>query len=290
MKQSRPLFMLILILVLGGIAWTGSTKAPQADEAEGKFKIAYLDIGQGDAILMTTPHNHHILIDGGPDTSILSRLGEELKFNEHTIDLAIVSHNHSDHIGGLNAAMERYDVKKLWISGAIHTTNDYLELLDTIRHRKIATETVWNSKTADIDGVQLHVIHPMADATGLRPDDQHDATVVVRVTYGQKSFLMTGDINEGHEQAMIKADVPLQADILKVAHHGSASGLALNFLERINPTYAVIQSGANNKFGHPAPSIIKKLQNKGVTIFRNDQNGTVTAITDGTTLSVTSQK
>lgn len=297
--SKRNIQSLIFLILLLGISLFGAQKItiPKADDAEGKLKLAFLDIGQGDSILITTPHKRRILIDGGPDNTVLTRLGEELPFNERTIDLAIASHNHSDHITGLNSVLERYNVKQMWISGAIHTTNEYLRMLEAIRYNHIPTEVVWKGKTAEIDGVTVEVLHPIEKSDGIRPEDQHDATVVVRLCYIEECFLLTGDINETHEQNIIRsfssedeARTHLQSQVLKEPHHGSASGLALNFLNLVNPQYAVIQVGKENKFGHPAPSILTKLQDKGVKVYRNDIHGTVYAITDGHSLSVTSKK
>ncbi len=283
-KNKLPLVG-FLALLLGATLYT-TNQIPQASEAKNQLKVAFMDVGQGDAILLTTPNRRHILIDGGPDSTILTRLGEEMRFYEHSIDLVVPSHNHADHITGLNNVLERYDVKKMWISGAIHTTNEYLEMLQNIKQKNIAAEVAFKGKVFEVDGLQLEVIHPLASAEGTQPDDQHDATIVIRASYGNKSFLLTGDIDESHEQIMVADNAPLRADVLKVPHHGSKSGLALNFLNLINPQYAVIQSGKDNKFGHPAPSIIDKLESKGIAIFRNDSHGTIRFFTAGTTLSV----
>lgn len=201
-----------------------------------------------------------------------------MKFNEHTIDLMIVSHNHADHITGLNRVLERYDVKKVWVSGAIHTTNEYIKLLETIKKRGIPTEVVGSGKEEVYDGVTVQVVHPLTNQAGKRPEDQHDATIVTRIDYQQKRLLLTGDINEGHEQAMLDAKQDVAADILKVAHHGSKSGLLPAFLTAVNPKAAIISVGPNNSFGHPAPSILDRLMAAKVAVWRTDEDGTVTCV------------
>ncbi len=288
MKRQLNYKLIGFVFGLLAVALVGAGKFTplKADDTAGKLKIDYLDIGQGDSILLTTPHRKHILIDGGPDATVLTRLGEEMRFDEHTIDLMIASHNHSDHITGLDDVVQRYDVKKLWISGAIHTTNEYLKFLETIKDKHVPTEITWKGKAVNIDGVHIEVLFPLQDMEGTQPDDQHNATIVTLVQYGHERFLMTGDLDEDHEHAILESGANVQADILKVPHHGSATGLLSAFLDAVHPTYAVIQSGAGNKFGHPAPISLIKLHSRNIQIFRNDTEGTVEAITDGSTLTV----
>lgn len=271
-KRSWPILLALIAAVL--VVRAGAL--PSANEAAGA-RLSIFDVGQGDAILVTTPHRQHILIDGGPDGTVLTRLGTAMRFHEHTIDLMIVSHNHADHITGLNRVLTRYDVKNVWLSGAIHTTNEYVELVKNLRDKHIPTRVVWAGADEALDGVRLHVVFPLASQEGARPDDQHDATVVVRACY-VTCALLTGDLNEGHERAMVDSAAELAAAVLKVPHHGSATGLLPVFLARVNPQFAVISVGAGNSFGHPAPSILARLKEANVATFRTDQNGTVTCV------------
>lgn len=270
-KRNFPIFLgLVAAVVL-----FRSGVLPSADEPAGAT-LSVFDIGQGDAILITTPHRQRILIDGGPDGAVLTRLGEAMRFHERTIDLVIVSHNHADHITGLNRILDRYDVKKIWLTGAIHTTNEYVSMHKKIKDRLIPTEVVWANSSETTDGVSFDVIHPLTNSTDLRPDDQHDATIVVRACFKLVCALLTGDIDEGHEGAILDSGQPVEAHLFKVAHHGSKTGLAPEFLTAVKPSVAIISVSAENSFGHPAPSILNKLKNANVETFRTDQNGTVT--------------
>jgi competence protein ComEC len=289
MHQSQ-VRVFLLLLFFGAMALVTSGIVPQADKAVPTLTVSFLDVGQGDAILLTTPSRRHILVDGGPDSSVLTRLGETMPFFDHEFDLVIASHNHADHITGLNEVLKRYDVSQLWIPGAIHTTNEYLELLHLVKDKQIPTEVVWQGKEKNIDGVGITVLHPITSMEGQQPDDQHDATIVVRVVFGESEFLLTGDIDEEHEQVMIQSGVSLASDVLKVAHHGSKSGLALNFLAAVNPQYAVIQVGERNRYGHPAQSILDKLNERNIRILRNDQHGTIRFSTDGQTIQLVAPK
>ncbi len=278
------------LLALAAIVVVSAGLIPQASDQVPKVTVRFLDVGQGDAILITTPHRERILIDGGPDSAILTRLGAAMPFFAHDFALVIATHNHADHITGLNAVMERYTVRQMWLSGAIHTTNEYLKLLGNINTLGIPTKIVKQGDSVVIDEVSLTVLHPTQSMVGARPDDQHDATIVVRACYLTYCFLLTGDLDEGQEQAILNAGLPLQADVLKVPHHGSKTGLAVNFLQAVNPKYAVIEVGAGNRYGHPAPSAVAKLAEGGITTYRTDQNGTVTATVQGDRLTVTAER
>lgn len=275
---------MLILLVIGVLLGTTGT-LPRAD-TEPELAVAFLDVGQGDAILLTTPGEQQILIDGGPDATILTRLGEEMPFYDHTIELVIASHNDADHITGLISVLERYTVEKLWINGAIHTTQTYMRLLETVRDRQVPTEVVWSGQSDTKDGVVFEVLYPTTSQEGVRPKRQNDLSLIVRADYNSQRFLFTGDIDEKVEQDILKSGASLSATVLKVPHHGSASGLALNFLQAIKPKYAVIQVGKENKFGHPAASILEKLLSAGAVIYRTDEQGTIHMRTNGDTLTI----
>lgn len=280
-RQIRQLIAFFLICIA---VWLIATLPSFSARDDNRLKVAFFDIGQGDSIFLTTPNQKQILIDGGPDGTVLSRLSSEMPFYDRSIDLIIVSHNHADHITGLNRVLERYTVEKIWISGAIHTTNEYIKLLEQIKTKGIPTEIVWQGKSTTVDEVRFDVVHPITSAEGTRPDDQHDATVAIRATFRETHFLFSGDLDEHHEQAIVQSSIPIAAEVLKVPHQGATSSLALNFLSLINPKYAVIQVGKNNRYGHPASSILQKLHDRGIITYRNDQQGTIWATTDGQTV------
>lgn len=276
----------LFVIVLLAVALWSSGQIPQASEVTPRTQVTFLDVGQGDAILITTPNRRHVLVDGGPDSSVLSQLGQAMRFHERTFDLVIATHNDADHITGLIDVLERYRVENLWINGAIHTTNTYLRFLEVTKQRGVATEVVSRGKSVLVDGVSIEVLYPLEPQEGVRPSSQNSLSIVTKVTYGESSFLLTGDIAEAEEQELIRAGVDLAADVLKVPHHGSKSGLAVNFLRLVQPQYAVIQVGAGNRFGHPASSILDKLEQERVIIFRTDKDGLIRMVADGQEIQV----
>ncbi len=275
--QSFLLSVLVWLVGLGILAWT--------QWPDGQFHLWMLDVGQGDALLIQTPHAQQILIDGGPTDQVLPQLGRHMPFWDRRIEMIILSHDHADHLAGLLPILERYQVDRVWMSGAIHTTPEYLHWVTLLRDKHISTDIVWAGKETTVDGVGLQVLFPLSDKTGIRPPNQHDATVVVRVDVADARILLTGDLEVAHERALLDAYCEgspsptacpeLAANILKVPHHGSKSGSTADFLAAIRPSYALISAGARNSYGHPAPLTLQRLAAAQAKIFRTDQNGAV---------------
>lgn len=287
LRKLSPFTLIAVAVIYIGYVWSTSPKAAVVATSQPSLVVRVLDIGQGDSILLDTPHHERILVDGGPDGSVLSQLGRYLPFNVHTVNLMVATHNHSDHITGLIDVLNRYNVSQVWVSGATHSTHDYTLFMNAIRRHAVPKKVVWNGVDQVVDGVYLRVVFPDKDYTGIDPPDQHMADVVMRATYGNESILLTGDLNEQLEQQIVDSGAPVAADVLKVPHHGSCTGLADSFLAAVHPKYAIISVGADNPYGHPCARTIEKLRQAGVTVYRTDENGTVTAIDDGASWHVT---
>jgi competence protein ComEC len=252
-----------------------------------------LDVGQGDAIFVTTPSGEQILVDGGPSDQVLVELGNHMPFWDRSLDLVILSHPHADHLTGLIEVARRYRIGALWLSGAVHTTPEFLSWLETIRDRDIPVETVLAGTEKTLGEVQLEVLYPPTDQTGIRPANQHEATVVVRLEHGAQTVLLTGDLESGEEKTLVETYCPdlhrpcpkLQADFLKVPHHGSKSGLEPDFLAAVAPKAAAISSGFKNPYGHPHVSILERLKSLNILTYRTDLNGTIELRADGSVVS-----
>lgn len=252
------------------------------------LKVIFLDIGQGDSILIRTPDKQDILIDGGPDNRVVDKLGQYLPFWDRDIELMILTHVHSDHIMGLIEVLKRYQVEKILYSGRVdYATSDYLTWLDFIEEKEIPLQVgILGQKYHLGDNLDLDILYPFQDFSGQKFEDLNDSSMVVRLDFEEIEFVFTGDASEKIEKEILAQNLELESEVLKVGHHGSKYSSSREFLEAINPQYAVIQSGEGNKFGHPHFKTLNNLEKLGIRILRNDQLGDIKFKTNGQDLEL----
>jgi competence protein ComEC len=256
--------------------------AVQSQEDRQYLEVVFLDVGQGDAILIKTPYEQNILIDGGPGNAVLSQLGRNLAFFDKEIDLVVLTHPHSDHVSGLVEVLRRYQVKKVLMTGVLHTAPDYLTFLDEINQQNIEIE-IANAQKDIVFGenLKLQLLYPWTDLSGQKVEELNNSSIVAKLIYQDTSFLFTGDAEAEIEQELIDSGIDLTSDILKLGHHGSKSSSIIEFLKKVNPQYAVAQVGEDNNFGHPHYRTMTSLNELGLKFLRTDQLGTIKFISDG---------
>ncbi len=272
--------MLAALSVTTILTWLAVLQLP-----DGRLHVAFLDVGEGDATLITTPRGQQILVDGGPSpTALTSGLGQEMPFWDRSIDLMVMTHADADHITGLVEVLRRYQVGGWLDNGRAKKQAIYEECQKELDRGKVPRSVVQAGAEIDLgDGAILTVLNPVTPP-GPSADtrtDANDQSVVLRLTWGQASVLLTGDIGAGAEGSLLWSGQPLAANVLKVAHHGSNASSSAGFVTAVHPSYAVISAGAGNRFGHPAAAVLDRLTKMGVTILRTDQAGTIELITDG---------
>ena len=249
--------------------------------------VDFLDVGQGDAILIKTPAGQNILIDGGPSSKIINQLSENLAWWDRKIDLMILTHPHDDHVTGLIEVLKRYQVKQILYTGVVHTGPNYLAWLEQVREQKIKMIIIDRPQTINLaKDCSLEIIYPRTSLLGREVNNLNNASIALKLVYGQTKFLLAGDIEAEVEQELIKSGVDLTAQVFKLNHHGSNSSNSQEFLEKIQPEFAVIEVGADNKFGHPSQRVLKRLERLKVKVLRTDQNGTIKFISNGQTISL----
>jgi competence protein ComEC len=245
-------------------------------------------VGQGDAILITAPAGQQVLVDGGPSPAALtSALGGEMPFWDRSLDLVIMTHADADHLTGLVEVLNRFQVGAWLDNGLAGDDALYVECQWPQQEAAgIVRQVLAAGDQLDLDrGITLEVLHPPPG--GLPEGDANANSVVLRLVWGQASFLLTGDVEMQAEAQLLRSGRPLAAQVLKVAHHGSGDSSGAEFLAAVAPRYAVISVGAENRYGHPDPAVLARLAASGeVAVIRTDQDGTVEFVTDGARLWV----
>jgi len=274
--STKALVAGLAIVVL--LVWVAAFSLP-----DGKLHVTFLDVGQGDAIFIQTPRDQKILVDGGPSpTILLAALGRRMPFWERTIELVVLTHPHDDHVSGLIPVLERYKVKAFLDGGQEHPTPAYTQCLEMVQEKGIPYHLARaGMQIQSGKGLQMKVLHPQSELLSGTRSDVNNNSIVLRLVYGRVSFLLAGDVEEEAEWVLLSSKEGLASTILKSPHHGSDTSLNPKFLEAVNPQLAVIQCGADNKFGHPDPTTLAMLEEHGVTVLRTDQNGTVEVVSDG---------
>ncbi|WP_372663751.1 ComEC/Rec2 family competence protein [Cohnella sp.] len=251
-------------------------KAP----ANGKLSVYFLNIGQGDATYIKTAAGDDILIDAGKNQAgeVVVNYLKQLGIDD--IEIMIATHPDADHVGGLDTVLKSFKVEAVYAPKVSHTTDTFRDFLLAVKNEGLLIKEAKADVTLPLKGLTAKFIGPVKTYD----DDLNDWSAVLHLAYGKKSFLFTGDAEKKSEADMLQAKQTLKADVLKVGHHGSVSSTTPAFLKAVVPKYAVISVGKNS-YGHPASTILNRLKSAKATIYRTDLNGTVTAVSDGKTIS-----
>ena len=265
-----------LLLSLASAFWCAIVLALQLSLPSLEPRVYFLDVGQGDAALVITSQYQKVLIDGGPDASILGELNRVLPFWDKTLDALLLSHSDSDHLQGLLPIAAHFKIRNLYLG----LTNDINPLLQQLIDRITAQGGKITLLQADRDLVlapdlAFDILSPLETRPTLAKP-RNDASIVLKLLTPYESVLFTGDISEKQEKILVQryGDM-LRSHILKVPHHGSASSSSKPFLAAIQPTQAVISVGQDNPFRHPRSEALARLTASGATIIRTDLCGTI---------------
>lgn len=292
MKQNKFAVILIIgLLLLAGCSYAknsrnvyGPDQTSSGQEAvklpkvaEGKLTVHFIDAGQGDAILVETPAGETLLIDAGgnDDEELVCAYLQSQQIK--SIQVLVGTHPHEDHIGAMDKVIYSFPVEQLYLPKITHNTQTFENLLLAVKNRGLKIKTARAGVSLPLTGVECTI---------LSPDDQvyeeiNDYSAVISLRYGEQCFLFCGDAGEAAESAMLASGQDLQADVIKVAHHGSSSSTSARFLKTVSPGCAVICCGFDNPYGHPHQETLYRLLKAGISILRTDQLGTITMSTDG---------
>lgn len=264
-----------LLGLLAATVWLAVRGLP-----DGRLHVYFLDVGQGDAILIVAPDGRQILVDGGPSpTALLNELGTVLPFWDRSLDLVVLTHPDGDHITGLIPLFDRYRIVQVLDVPQSDTAPEAVPWLERLQARAVPRSYARRGMRLPVGDVLLTVLHPGPEPlTGTASDDNNNA-IVLRVDYGRFSALLTGDAEREAEEALIAAGLPLRADVLKAGHHGSNGSTSAAFIAAVQPQVTVISVGQGNPFGHPHPAVLERLA--GIEVLRTDQRGRIEVISDG---------
>jgi len=266
------------VLALGGTA-ISPTATPSPSPTPEPLTVHFIDVGQGDAILIDRGETD-ILVDGGPTSaSVLAYLQSQAVAN---IDLLVATHPHADHIGGLADVLAQYQVNEIWVSGDTATSQTYQNFATAVAAEGATVREARRGYTAGMNGMEIAILHPTEALTG----DPNEDSVAFRLACGEVSVLLTGDATSDSEASMLAATLALDSDVLKVGHHGSSTSTSAAFLAAVTPKDAVISVGAANTYGHPTQATLDGLAAAGATVYRTDQDGTVVLTSDCTTYTI----
>ena len=265
MNKKLLIFSIIIIALL-----TGCDKNKD-------FCIHVIDVGQADSILITTPSNKNMLIDGGDEDSakiIKSYLKNKKVKN---LDVVIATHPDSDHIGSLDYIIDNFDVEKIYMPNQTTDSECYINLIDSCNKKNLKVNYLSKDDSFNLDdSTNIYVLSP-----SYITDNNNSNSIVLNISYKNNNFLFTGDCEESNEMDMINSYDLEDIDFLKVAHHGSYTASSLAFLEETTPDIAVISCGYKNSYGHPHQSTLDNLELVDAKIFRTDQNGSMQFYSDG---------
>ena len=284
MNRKARNFVLSVLVVLASLnilAWIAvfDLAKPQF------FEVNFFDIGQGDAIFIVSPKRQQILIDGGPDSKILEKLGKEMPFYDRSIDLVILTHPERDHLAGLIEVLKKYKVENILWTGIKRDSAEFKEWENLIKDEKAKifiakTGQKIHCSTWNDGHCYFEILFPFENLEGKEFENSNDTSIVARLVFGKNHFLFTGDISKiAERELVIRANI--DSDVLKVAHHGSKTSSSEEFLKAVSPKIAVISVGKGNSYGHPHQEVLEIFQKFGIKVLRTDLDGDIKIISDG---------
>ena len=282
MKKGLRLWWAVsIIIVAAAFFWRlGSGQDTSSSPAlGGSFTVQYLDVGQGDSELIQCD-GHYMLIDGGT-SKYSDKIYATLKAQNITaLDYIVNTHPHEDHVGGLSGALQFATVKTALPPVKSYDGEGFKDFKKYLKKQGVSITVPSPGDTFTLGSASVTVLGPIEDS-----DDPNDLSIVLRVVYGDTSFLFVGDAQTSEENDILASGRTVKSDVLKVGHHGSETSTGADFLAAVAPKYAVIEVGDSNSYNHPNQGTLDRLKAAGVTLFRTDLQGTITCTSDGKALT-----
>ena len=292
-KKQNSTFVIILTII-GLIVFGYFYKDKIADiidtgtnaDVSGKFAVHYIDIGQGDSMLLQTPDNEYMLIDTG-EYEYYDKLSSYLEhYNIKKFKYVIFTHPHSDHMGSADKIVKNYEIENLIMPDATNNTKTFERLVTEIENKNLDIILPVPGDKYKFGESEFIILAPISEEY----KNLNNYSIVIKLTYGKNKFLFTGDMEKESENEVMdfckKNNIDLSVDVLKLAHHGSSTSSQQSFLNLINPRYAVIMCGVDNTYNHPNLKTMERVKSTGAEILRTDSNGDIIIVSDGSKLSI----
>lgn len=244
------------------------------------LEVHYIDIGQGDSVFIKQGEEA-MLIDAGNNSKGTTVWSYLLNQNVEKLTYVIGTHPDADHIGGLDVILYKFDCENIFMPARENDTKTYEEVINTVKAKNQSIKVPVRGEVYKLGEASFQILTDTGKDYG---DHTNDYSIALRLTFGDTSFLFTGDAEEDAEQDMLASGLPLSSDVYKAAHHGADSANTEAFLQAVNPAYCVISCGKDNSYGHPRAGFLNNLRGMGVSVFRTDEQGTITAVSDGDTI------
>ena len=290
-KNNKISLIILFIAIIGYILtmYSNYLNPSQANETRNQnivttdLKVYFFDVGQADSILITN-NGHNMLIDAGNNEDgpkLVKYIKEDLGITE--FDYLIGTHPHEDHIGGLDDIINNFDIKKIYLPDITTTTKTFEDVLDAISSKELTITIPKIGETFKLGEADFTVLY-----TGTNSSDLNSTSIIIKMIFGNYSYLFTGDTTSEIEKLIFKENIDV--DVLKVAHHGSKTSSSLEFLQKVTPSYAIISVGKNNSYNHPSTTTIKRLKKYTNNIYLTSELGTILLTSDGQKINISTFK
>lgn len=281
-------YIFVFLFFFAIFVWHNVGIFAQAQSASGTLSVAFLDVGQGDAIYIRAPNGADMLVDGGRDNSVLQKLTEVMPAGDRALDIVLATHPDADHIGGLPKIFDEYDVGAYFDPGTASETKTYHTLMQKILAEKSTYLYALHGTRVVLDtehSIYVDILYPDKAVKHVR--DTNAQSVVLRVVYADTAFLLTGDAPIAIETKLVARSgaESISSDVLKLGHHGSRTSSSRVFLQTVQPQVAIISAGKNNRYGHPHKEVLNTLKNLQVPFLTTYDEGTIIYQTDGKTVT-----